>query len=202
MVEGITKTENLELNLISQGFMEWDSYINENWETLDEKWGEEISALTGASIKPGFILPCGLANAPTGWLKCDGSAVSRTDYAALFSAIGSRFGNGDGSKTFNIPNLQNRFPRGASNNTAVGAYLQAGLPNIVGQTRPKDGYLSGAGSDSGALKTTVAKGNSRSGDGGNSGSIYNFNASWSNGIYGRSSTVMPESLSVLYIIKY
>ena len=202
MVEGITKTENLELNLISQGFMEWDSYINENWETLDEKWGEEISALTGASIKPGFILPCGLANPPAGWLKCDGSAVSPTDYAALFSAIGSRFGNGDGSTTFNIPNLQNKFPRGSSSATAVGAVLSAGLPEIEG-----NGYWNflNYGTTSGALYITSDGGShiyhTNGSDHSNTCRL-RFNASRSNGIYGRSGTVMPESLSVLYIIKY
>lgn len=45
---------------------------------------------------------------PTGWLECDGAAVSRTTYASLFAAIGTTFGVGDGSTTFNLPDARNR----------------------------------------------------------------------------------------------
>ena len=51
-------------------------------------------------------------SAPTGWLICDGTAVSRTTYSALFAAIGTVFGSGDGSTTFNLPNLTGRVPVG------------------------------------------------------------------------------------------
>ena len=56
-----------------------------------------------------------MAGAPAGWLKADGSAVSRTDYANLFSAIGTTFGTGDGSTTFNLPDLRGEFIRGYDN---------------------------------------------------------------------------------------
>lgn len=52
---------------------------------------------------------------PSGWLECDGSAVSRTTYAALFAAIGTTFGSGDGSTTFNLPDLRGEFVRGWDN---------------------------------------------------------------------------------------
>lgn len=51
----------------------------------------------------GAIVPYGGTTAPTGWLVCDGSAVSRTTYASLFSVIGTRYGSGDSSTTFNLP---------------------------------------------------------------------------------------------------
>ncbi len=54
--------------------------------------------------------------APAGWLICDGSAISRTDYADLFSVIGTAFGEGDGSTTFNIPNLKHSIPVGFDSN--------------------------------------------------------------------------------------
>lgn len=50
-----------------------------------------------------------------GWLYCDGSAVSRSTYAALFHVIGEAFGEGDGSTTFNLPDLEGRFVRGVDN---------------------------------------------------------------------------------------
>ena len=61
----------------------------------------------------GTIKMFGGSTAPDGYLICDGSAVSRTTYAALFAAIGTTYGAGDGSATFNLPDLQGRFPLGA-----------------------------------------------------------------------------------------
>ena len=52
------------------------------------------------------------AAAPTGWLICDGSAISRTTYSNLYGVIGTTYGTGNGSTTFNIPNLQSNVPVG------------------------------------------------------------------------------------------
>lgn len=52
------------------------------------------------------------STAPEGWLMCNGNAVSRTTYAKLFAVIGTTYGTGDGSTTFNLPNLKGRFPLG------------------------------------------------------------------------------------------
>jgi microcystin-dependent protein len=62
----------------------------------------------------GTILPYGASSAPSGFLACDGSAVSRTTYAGLFSVLSTNYGAGDGSTTFNVPNLLGRFPLGYS----------------------------------------------------------------------------------------
>ena len=51
------------------------------------------------------------SGAPTGWLKCNGAAISRTDYADLFDSIGTTYGTGDGSTTFNLPDLRGEFLR-------------------------------------------------------------------------------------------
>lgn len=67
----------------------------------------------GGDTQPvGTIVPYAGSTTPTNWLLCDGSAVSRTTYAQLFSAIGVRYGSGDGSTTFNLPNLKGRVPVG------------------------------------------------------------------------------------------
>lgn len=63
-------------------------------------------------IQPGTILPFAGTTAPPGWLLCDGSAVSRIVYANLFQKISTNFGNGDGSSTFNLPDMRGRFERG------------------------------------------------------------------------------------------
>jgi len=75
----------------------------------------------------GTILPCAGASALPGTLLCQGQAVSRVTYAALFAVIGTTHGAGDGSTTFNLPNTQGRFLRGSGNNnlglgTTNGAY--------------------------------------------------------------------------------
>jgi microcystin-dependent protein len=69
-------------------------------------------------VPSGTILPFGGVTAPAGWLLCDGSAVSRTVYANLYSAIGSVWGTGDGSSTFHLPDLRGRFIRGRDGGVA------------------------------------------------------------------------------------
>ena len=59
-------------------------------------------------------------NIPSGWMLCDGSAISRTTYKNLFDVIGTQFGVGDGSTTFNIPDFRDIFPKGAPNTTNPG----------------------------------------------------------------------------------
>jgi len=61
------------------------------------------------------------ATAPTGFLLCTGAAVSRTIYASLFAVIGTTFGAGDGTTTFNLPDFDNRFPVGAGDLYSVAA---------------------------------------------------------------------------------
>jgi microcystin-dependent protein len=74
------------------------------------------TAISSAGIS-GSILMWPTASAPSGYLLCQGAAVSRTTYAALFAVIGTTFGVGDGSTTFNLPNYTNRMPYG----TTIGA---------------------------------------------------------------------------------
>jgi microcystin-dependent protein len=70
------------------------------------------SSLQQLLVPSGTIITSAAAAAPTGYLACDGSAVSRSTYGALFSAIGTSFGAGDGSTTFNLPDTQGRVPVG------------------------------------------------------------------------------------------
>lgn len=67
---------------------------------------------TGDTLPIGSMLPYGNVNPPANWLVCDGSAVSRTTYADLFSVIGTTYGEGDGSTTFNLPNKKGRVSAG------------------------------------------------------------------------------------------
>lgn len=71
------------------------------------------TSLRALLIPTGAILATGRAAADTGFLLCNGAAVSRTTYSALFTAIGTAYGTGDGSTTFNVPDLLGRTPIGA-----------------------------------------------------------------------------------------
>ena len=68
--------------------------------------------LLGTVTPSGIIQTFGSVDAPNGWLKCEGQAVSRTTYASLFAAIGTTFGSGNGSTTFNLPDMRGYFARG------------------------------------------------------------------------------------------
>lgn len=71
-------------------------------------------------VEIGTIITSALDAPPTGYLDCDGAALSRTTYAALFSAIGTKFGSGDGTTTFNMPDLRNKFVKGANADAEIG----------------------------------------------------------------------------------
>ena len=155
-----------------------------------------------SQIQTGMVIFTAGNTVPDGYLECYGQAVSRTAYAELFDVIGTIYGSGDGSTTFNIPNLVNRFIQGS--NTS-GTVKQAGLPNITGQFSGtenvyKEGYTP---SPSGAFYNDVS--NVVSGWSANDlfdNNRWSFSASRSSSIYGRSTTVQPPALTMLPIIKY
>ena len=161
-----------------------------------------IRAIASASSPTGAIQFFALDAAPDGWLVCDGRAVSRTTYATLFAAVGERFGAGNGSTTFNLPNLIGRFIEGAT--TGIGQSIAAGLPNITGKfwaARTGRGDLpgtvaNGAFSEDGRWSAQIHNGAND-----DWGSIYELNASRSSAIYGRSSTVQPPAVRLLPCIK-
>lgn len=134
---------------------------------------------------------------PDGYLVCNGANVSRETYADLFAVIGTTFGSGDGSTTFTLPNLIDKFAQGS---TTVGTVKSAGLPNITGQ------FSAPYNNSTGAIK--VGEKNFIMANGGNypngaaKGYIQYFSASNSSSIYGNSSTVQPPALTLLPCIKY
>lgn len=103
----------------------------------------QVLTSNGASADPtfqdigmpsGVVLPYGGASAPTGWLLCDGAAINRTTYAALFAVIGTTYGVGNGSTTFNIPNTQGVFLRGAGTQTISAINYSGTAGAVAGDT--------------------------------------------------------------------
>lgn len=98
------------------------NWINRKFEAI-EQWQREMmpsvaQSVTGIvnEITARFPIASVIANAanavPTGWILADGAAISRTTYADLFVAIGTTYGVGDGSTTFNVPDVKGRIPVG------------------------------------------------------------------------------------------
>ena len=141
---------------------------------------------------------------PEGYLVCNGANASRETYADLFAVIGTTFGSGDGSTTFTLPNLIDKFAQGS---TTVGIYKSAGLPNIIGRHSEYVVSETTARTPSyyGALKVDISP-NKIFGSSSSIGATYGFNfeinASNANGIYGNSETVQPPALTLLPCIKY
>jgi len=156
-----------------------------------------LNQKSSSSVPTGAICYFATTAIPTGWLLCNGSNVSRTTYAALFAAIGTKFGTGNGSSTFTLPNLDERFIEGTTTTADVGKKLEAGLPNIIGEfgaSKCDDQVISGA-----FKKDT----NGLGADGSQaSASKFSFDASRCSAIYQSVTTVQPASLCLLPCIKF
>ena len=116
----------------------------------------------------GMVVPYAGAVAPDGWLLCQGQAVSRTTYAQLFSVIGTTYGSGDGSTTFNLPDMRGRVAVGSDANlpgtiegTKTHTLTRGEMPNIYGQITmhwPNDGaYIQRVSGDFKALYQNANK---------------------------------------------
>lgn len=88
-----------------------------------------VDTAQSTAAPAGAIMAFASSTAPTGWLKCEGQAISRITYATLFAAISTTWGSGDGSTTFNVPDLRGMFLRGTGTN-ATGSSSGAVGPSI------------------------------------------------------------------------
>ena len=180
----------------------------------------KVATTAFVNAKGSILVPTGVVQAfagrttPQGWLLCDGSAVSRSDYAALYAVIGTTYGAGNGSTTFNLPNLVDKFIEGSA---TAGTVKSAGLPNIKGSISFRtvadtiNNLIMGEGDTfppTGPFyKTTHSWSGSHSALSVSMYSPYgieqlNMDASRSNSVYGNSNTVQPPALTMRYIIKY
>lgn len=87
-------------------------------------------------VPVGSLMMWSTATAPSQWLLCDGSAVSRNLYASLFNVIGTTYGTGDGSTTFNVPDMRGRLPRGVSGSYALASTGGADTVNLIATDLP------------------------------------------------------------------
>ncbi|WP_462370300.1 phage tail protein [Oxalobacter formigenes] len=179
---------------------------------LDLQFDEEALIWILQNPASGVVCPSGvpvgaigyfaMQTPPAGYLKADGSAVSRATYPDLFGAIGTTFGEGDGSTTFNLPDLIDRFAQG---NATPGLKIEAGLPNITGSLTVTASNQGSAASGAFSRTQIGAVGGGLGGGQYNSSgcgpNLYSFDSRVSNPIYGASNTVQPPALTLLPCIK-
>lgn len=192
-----------EINQVVLGYDVEDT--SNSKEVATTKW------VSDNAVPAGTVISYAGMNTPYGYLPCDGREVSRTQFNKLFAAIDTTFGVGDGSTTFNLPQIaDNRFIEYVSvdefnskidSTTGIIAdkgLKGAGLPNITGELKGPGAVQSATGAFSASEVT-----GSYSDD---SPDVLTphiiFNASDSNPIYGNSETVQPKSITLKAYIKY
>jgi len=190
--------------------------------------GANLTGIEG--IPTATIVPWSDSSVPSGFLECDGSAVSRTTYANLFAIVGTTYGAGNGSTTFNVPDLQD--------NVAVGKSGTKNLASTGGaNTVTSGGNISGnvAGSTANATLSTAqlaahthgnnfqdsmgnpmasgarvsvqqfnapsSQGNFNNPTGSGGGHSHNMSANFSGNFAGNATSVVQPYLTLIYIIK-
>lgn len=167
--------------------------------------------LSFASIGSGSLVPVAsvfalaTSTVPSGYLECDGAAVSRTTYADLFTAIGTTYGSGNGSSTFNVPDMRGEFLRGWDNGRGVDSSRTLGssqggataLPNTAFTTSdPGNHSHSYSGGDrqnldSGGQSQPVSQGGNTTGGAG----------AHTHTIGGGDAETRPRNIAMMYVIK-
>lgn len=158
------------------------------------------NAGSGAAV--GSIALFAGATIPEGYLLCDGAALSRTVYAELFGVIGTTWGAGDGSTTFNLPDFSGKFIRGTGGNAAALGTVQAeGLPNAEGWFQLRYGSIVSADNSMfTSIQDTTATSASYTGQ--QATTKITMSLSGANPIFGASNHVTPENCALNVIIKY
>lgn len=163
---------------------------------LEEKIEKTLKGVTDRVDKfetfpPGFIIYAGCFINNPNWLLCDGRAVSRSGYASLFRAIGTTWGAGNGTTTFNVPYLLDRVLWGS--NWGVGQYIESGAPGLRGEFGGLEAYDS-------VIATGVfyksRKGVIGIGDSDEDNWAIGFDASRCSPVYGRTNHIQPPASRV------
>jgi|TARA_R100000084_G_scaffold5542_1_gene2164 microcystin-dependent protein len=178
--------------------------------------GSNITGIEG--VPTATIIPWSDSSLPSGFLECNGQAVSRTTYAALFAIVATTYGSGNGSTTFNVPDFKDNIPLGRSNSKALastgGANTVASTGNIAGSTAnhtlttpelashshtlaSKDGPGAASNVEMPFNNKQANNGGTTGSTGGGGGHSHNMSANFS----GDATSVLQPYLTTIYIIK-
>jgi microcystin-dependent protein len=178
-----------------------------------------LASAASLFVPPGAVLPFAMAVTPSGWLAANGAAVSRTLYPALFAAIGTLYGVGNGNTTFNVPDLRGYFVRGSGknlDNTESGAFGQKQAGDFDSHTHT--GSSASAGAHTHSFTLTSGAGDTTQGLANGSGSSSNAESgvtqaastTGSAGAHTHTITIAstggtetrPKNIALLYCIKF
>ena len=200
-MEGNLKMGNFQVRNMAKGTLPDDAVTKEQIDSVSTTVTSTLKTLLNKLWKIGDI-KASVKNANhDNWFLCNGQAINRVTYSELFALIGTKFGAGDGTTTFNLPDYRGKFLRGLGGNSASDIYTtQAeGLPNITGSFQVK------AGASASDWAGSFFAGESITADqyGGTFGrtNVTQFSAQKSSAIYGASSHVTPINQAVNYFIK-
>jgi len=171
--------------------------------------GANLTGIEG--IPTATIVPWSSASVPSGFLECNGAAVSRSTYAALFAIVGTTYGVGDGATTFNVPDLQDNVAMGKSGTKALastgGANTVASTGNVGGSTGahtlttgeiPSHSHPQGNAGGPGGNRLGAPAAPASTGNTGSGGShSHNMSATFT----GDATSVLQPYLTIIYIIK-
>jgi len=184
-----------EINTLLAGKQAAGSYAPATGISPNAITGTAIITTDSRLLPPGAIMPFAMNSAPSGWLAANGNTVSRTTYAALFAAIGTIYGAGDGSTTFHLPDLRGYFVRGAGTNS------DGSVSGAFGE-KQTDAFGSHRHGFSDYFETAVRNFNfRRDGSQGGCDSTSGSSAS-SNTDYQGSTETRPKNVAMLYCIKF
>ena len=173
--------------------------------------GANLTGIEG--IPTATIVPWSSASVPSGFLECNGAAVSRSTYSALFAIIGATYGAGDGSTTFNVPDFQDNVAMGKSGTKALastgGANTVTSTGNVGGSTANatlSEAQLASHDHSGGANARPAPNSNpgypgADIGNTGNAGSGTGHSHNMSATFTGDATSVLQPYLTVIYIIK-
>jgi phage-related tail fiber protein len=166
---------------------------------------DEIAAIPAASdLTPaGTVIWTARSSAPTGYLKANGAAVSRSTYATLFSAIGTIYGAGDGSTTFNLPDLRGEFIRGWDDGRGVDSGRAMGSNQAFSTSASDLSVSPSSHSHSYSDETNNGTGGGQGGGGANTGTqtLSKTTGSQSLSVVSSATETRPRSLALLACIK-
>lgn len=174
--------------------------------------------VTGGGIAPTGALTLwagAVASPPSGWLACNGANVSRSTYSALFAVVGTTWGAGDGSTTFTLPNLLNRFPVGAGDTYALAATGGSANAIVVSHTHTATSVVTdpghahtttinyGVGGEGGTAQSLTSVSNQGTVAKASSSNVTSITVATTNSTEGSSATNanLPPYVAVGYIIK-
>lgn len=187
-LEGIDSNTKQALNSLLNGLKQQNDII------------DALQSSRSDNNPVGSIFQYGGSTAPIGYMIADGSAISRSIYKNLFNTIGTTFGSGDGSTTFNLPDFRGVFPKGAgTTNRTLGKDANGNFYSGTLGTYSQDQMQGHIHSDN-AIKIGTAIGSGSTYGGGN-----NTSSPITDGINGTPRTGMttePQSLAINFIIKY